>query len=499
MDSGFTMPSADLPKTSRGVPIVWRSFSLKKRILLVVGALACLTIGGGLISIWYSVQTNIFIKTVVDENIVALNAADNLEIALVMQKGYITYFFQDNDPYWLTELESQHHEFLNWLDQAKQITKTTTEREILEKIEAEYEVLNELRNKVIHFYKTGKKQEGADLHQTAREIFFQILGHAEHYRQVHRAIIKGGREEISKRTEYMTTLALAAMPAAMILSILLVLILLRQVLGPIRRLVEVTTSDRADTIQGDDVQILSHEVYDLIEDVETSRSQLIQASKMASVGKLAASVAHSVRNPLTSVKMRLFSLERSLTLTESQLEDLKVISQEIRNIDNILANFLEFSRRPKLKVQLVSPSEVVDMALSLVKPRIESHGITVIHTRQRYLPKIELDPYQLKEAVVNLLVNAMESVGQDGRIEILENSSPESRTVTISIKDNGPGVPEDMREQIFQPFFSTKDEGTGLGLSISMRIVDEHGGQVNIESVMGNGTTFRIVLPLKEV
>ncbi|MBI4764494.1 MAG: histidine kinase, partial [Deltaproteobacteria bacterium] len=214
-----------------------------------------------------------------------------------------------------------------------------------------------------------------------------------------------------------------------------------------------------------------------------------------------AGVAHSIRNPLTSVKIRLFSMGRTPDLSPTQKEDLEVISEEIRHIEAIVRSFLEFSRPPKLTMQKVSPSEVVDMTLRLLKHRLESNGVQVELIREKPLTEIWADPDQLKEVLVNLLVNACEVMVKGGVIRILEkeeSGDSGKRAATITISDNGPGIPESIQENIFQPFFSTKEEGTGLGLSIASRIVEKHGGSIKLHSREGEGTTFLITIPYRE-
>jgi signal transduction histidine kinase len=256
----------------------------------------------------------------------------------------------------------------------------------------------------------------------------------------------------------------------------------------------------------DEVKALSSRVYSLIEDMdlahtelERSHEHLLQSGKWAMVGKLAAGVAHSIRNPLTSVNMRLFSLKRSLAMSSSQQEDFQVISEEIRHIDTIVRNFLEFSRPPKLKVQQISPSAVVDMALVLLRYRLESYGVEVKLIRPQRLPEIWADPDQLKEVLVNLVLNACEVMVNGGVITIREEenlSPPLGPAVVIRVSDNGPGIPESLRDKVFQPFFSSKEEGTGLGLSIATRIIEDHGGRLELESKPNEGATFIIILPL---
>jgi PAS domain S-box-containing protein len=228
---------------------------------------------------------------------------------------------------------------------------------------------------------------------------------------------------------------------------------------------------------------------------------LRETDKLATVGRLAAGVAHSIRNPLTSVKMRLFSMGRSVNLSKNQREDLKVIAEEIRNVNNIVQSFLDFSRPPKLKMQKVSFSDLVDMALKLLEQRFDSYGVEAKVSRSRRLPEIWADPDKLKEALVNLLVNSCEAMGNGGLIVIQEEEiaqEPSGREVIVRIIDNGPGIPESIQDKLFKPFFSTKEEGTGLGLSITARIAEEHGGKLELRSREGTGATFVITLPCRE-
>jgi signal transduction histidine kinase len=188
-------------------------------------------------------------------------------------------------------------------------------------------------------------------------------------------------------------------------------------------------------------------------------------------------------------------------MSQSQQEDFQVISEEIRHIDSIVRNFLEFSRPPKLKMQRISPSDVVDLALQLLKHRLESYGVEVKLVRGLKLPEIWVDPDQLKEVLANLLVNACEMMPGGGTITITEEEkveAPLGQAVAIRVSDSGPGIPPSVQDKVFQPFFSTKEEGTGLGLSIATRIIQDHGGRLELESKKNEGATFIITLPLEE-
>ena len=168
--------------------------------------------------------------------------------------------------------------------------------------------------------------------------------------------------------------------------------------------------------------------------------------------------------------------------------------------ENFLENFLEFSRPPKLVMQRVSPSVIVDNALQLLTHRIKSYGVEVQLVRAQRLPEVMADPEQLKEVLVNIVINACEELTEGGTIVISETISGDGsqRKAVLKISDSGAGIHPSIQEKIFQPFFTTKEEGTGLGLSIAVRIIEEHGGKIALDPSAQGGATFIISLPLKD-
>ena len=487
---------------------MWKYISLRARIFLLVAALILTALVGGLVTIWHTGATDDLFTTLIDKNISSFQAAEGLEIALLSQKGYLTYYFLDGNPEWLQKLKENHQSFLQWLRKAHNSATTPVMTEILNKIDSKYKDYIARREEVINLYKTGNRDQGAKLHWEIRHQFLEIYDLCENYKLVNQGIISQIKNESLAQARFIKTLALIVMPSVVLLGLLLTYILIKQLLEPIRQLSRETGLGPGPG-EKDEVQALSRRVHDLIENVdqaqtklERSQEHLVQSEKMAMVGKLAAGVAHSIRNPLTSVKMRLFSMGRTLELSPTHQEDFEVISEEIRHIDNIVANFLEFSRPPKLMMQKVSPSDVVDMALQLLRHRLESYNVEVQLKRSRALPEVWADPDQLKEVLVNLLTNACEAMKGGGSIVIQEGETflqSIGQVVTIQVSDNGPGIPEAVQDKIFQPFFTTKEEGTGLGLSIATRILGEHGGWLDLDSQEGRGTTFTINLPYRKI
>lgn len=481
---------------------------LRTRIVSLLGALILITLCGGLASVWHTYRMQTVFHNVVNTTLPALRASAELEKVLIMQKGYVTYYFQDGDPYWLKQLRRHEKEFSERLEVARAWAETPKEKALLHAVESKYEALKPERDRVIALYRTGDPQSGARLQKQVRSDFFEVIELCGAFRNAQEQTLQAtGRKNLA-RAKRVGRAALVALIVVMVLGAFLAYTLIRHIPEPIHRLAVHAAGPTGKPDLRSEVQALGDRFEDLMKDVrqtrkklEWSREHLLQAEKWALVGKLAAGVAHSVRNPMTSIKMRLFSLERSLEMNDGQKEDFEVISEEIRQVDSIVNNFLEFSRPPKLQLRAASPSDATDTAVLLLRHRLESNSVSVRIDREERLPEIRMDPDALKEAVVNLLINACDAMVFGGKINLEEKigSSPETGpVVTIGVSDNGPGVPEDIREKIFQPFFSSKPEGNGLGLNIANRIVEEHGGWMELRSNEHGGATFLINLPKEE-
>ncbi len=487
---------------------IWQKMSLRARLYVILFALVFITMAGGVVTVWYTYRMEDLLTSVTEKDIAGFQTAEALEIALVNQKGFVSYYFIEGDAEWLRKLGEFRQIFKERLNDALHMAESEREREALYQIKAEYVRYITLKDRVIAYYQKGQRESGTALHRQVRDIFFTVLEFCENYKDIYEERILQVKSDSKIHAARLRIIAATAVGTGFLLAVLLAFVLGSQILGPVRRLTAEVGREEDTTAAGDEVKALSHGVRGLIQNVDQtqtelqkSRESLLQAEKMALVGKLAAGMAHSIRNPFTSVKMRLFSLNRSLKLSDTQKEDFDVISEEIRHVDTIVQNFLEFSRPPKLKILPVSPSTVVDQAVELLKHRLKSYEVEVTIERERNLPEIDADPEQLKEVLVNLIVNACEAMEKGGTIVIREQESTApsiDRLAVIRVSDSGPGIPESIRDKVLQPFFTTKEEGTGLGLSIAARIIAEHKGRMDVESNQGGGATFTISLPLKE-
>lgn len=491
---------------------LWENFSfhlsLKTRVYLVNAVLLCITLLGAVLMVWYTYKIEDVFKNIINKNVVIFESAEALGTALVNQKGYVSYYFQDGNPEWLVQLARYRSLFEAKLETVKSLIDESWEKEAIKKIEMDYRIYIMARDEVIALYRSGNREKGFALHQNVRGSFFEILELCEKFKDLHKERIETAIEKSAREANRLRYMALLAIVSVTLLSLLVNFIFARHIMGPIRKLISQVDNEDGITKSMDEVDALKKGVLGLIVDAEVtqlklkqSRESLVQSEKMALIGKLAAGTAHSIRNPLTSVKMRLFSLNRSSTLTEAQKDDLRVISGEILQINKIVENFLEFSRPPKLLMKRMSPSVVVDSSVYLLDQRLKSYHVSYEIFREGLLPETMIDPEQLKEVIVNIIINACEAMKKGGSIIIREEVTalePLKRADVIRISDDGEGIPEGIRDKIFDPFFTTKEEGTGLGLNIAFNIIHEHGGWLEVTSKEGIGTSFIITLPIKE-
>jgi signal transduction histidine kinase len=226
-----------------------------------------------------------------------------------------------------------------------------------------------------------------------------------------------------------------------------------------------------------------------------SRTIIERQEKLASLGMLAAGVAHEIRNPLTAIKARLFTQQRQLKAGSPELEAAQFIGQEIVRLERIVKDFLEFARPSEPKFMEVEAGQPLREAQVLLGPQLQKRQIE-LRIEDTVPIRVRVDPEQIKQVLINLIQNAADSIHENGFIVMRAKRSPDGKpSVILEVSDTGPGIPPDVEKRLFDPFFTTKENGTGLGLSIAARIVEKHGGALQYQTRPNRGTTFGIVLP----
>jgi signal transduction histidine kinase/putative methionine-R-sulfoxide reductase with GAF domain len=234
-------------------------------------------------------------------------------------------------------------------------------------------------------------------------------------------------------------------------------------------------------------------------ELNEAQTRIIQSEKMAVVGTFASGLAHEVRNPLNSIALQLSILERRVApLPAGVAGEIKelvgVIREEVKRLDNLVGDFLQFSRSNRVQYRPASLDALADEVARLLRPEARAAGVTL--RRQRIgdaIPDLRVDPEKMKQVTINLVQNAIEAMPGGGVVTV-ESGLVEERALMV-VRDSGPGLPEGL--DVFQLFVTTKARGTGLGLSIAQQIVLEHGGEIAAVSEPGKGATFTVSLPVE--
>jgi len=226
--------------------------------------------------------------------------------------------------------------------------------------------------------------------------------------------------------------------------------------------------------------------------------QLRQADKLASIGQLAAGVAHEINNPLSIIMGYTRLLMKDCPLEGQIKEDIGVIHKNAQLCKKIVEDLLNFSRQTKTQHVLTDINETIESVVSIMEGKFTGRGITIIRSYDSSAPQISIDIDKMKQVCMNLLMNADQAMDKGGQINISTHYDNVMHGILIVISDTGHGIPRKIQNRIFEPFFTTKEpgDGTGLGLAVSYGIIKEHNGEIFFESEEGKGTTFRIWLPV---
>jgi signal transduction histidine kinase len=225
-----------------------------------------------------------------------------------------------------------------------------------------------------------------------------------------------------------------------------------------------------------------------------ARERLRQSEKLAALGKLSAGLAHELRNPLNTMSMLIYAMARELPADGPFGADLQIVQGELRRMTLLIEQFLEFARPRPPHFQRERLEEIMEETLLLLGPEARTRGIMIYKEWDKNLPRVWVDGTQIKQVLLNLLLNALQAMPNGGKLTVRLHESGGS--LLTAITDEGEGIGPEVRANLFQPFFTTKQGGTGLGLSISQRIIEGHNGRLRLFSRPGAGTTAIVRLPL---
>jgi signal transduction histidine kinase len=288
--------------------------------------------------------------------------------------------------------------------------------------------------------------------------------------------------------------------------------LARRIVRPLRKLLDGTVrisrgefTHRIETRTSDEIGDLAVSFNDMTEkllasrrETEEAQRRLVQSEKLAQIGRLAASIAHEIRNPLTSVKLNIQKLQEDGAFNEIEREHLGLSQEGIAQIEKFIKEMLNFTRATELQPARFAVEQIVDESLKMMRAVCPDKVVAVEKRVDKNLPEIVVDGDRLRQVLLNLLRNAAEAVGPEGRIvlsaDLIEDKS--GCRLRLRVSDNGPGIPEKDWENVFEPFFTTKSWGIGLGLANARKLIELHRGTIRVVRKRDPGTTFEVLIPI---
>jgi signal transduction histidine kinase len=432
--------------------------SFSHRIIVGFCVMAVLSVLVGYMAFVTTKNVQRVSRAIMKENVSSLKAAEELELALLNQKGLVASLFLDGDQVWLKTLEERKKDFEEWFAKASDVALTPVENGILREIHILYKTYDNQRNKAIKLYQSGSLQEARNiLLNDMKKSTDALYQKCEDLILANESLIAAAEASSQKRVAGMTVIIWITVISTLCLGTIMGFLLAKKI-----------------------------------------NEQLVRSAKMATLGQLSANIAHEIRNPLTSIKMRLYTLEEQLKHNPLAQEDLGIINEEIGRMEKTVKNFLDFARLPEPNFQKNDIHAILERTINLLLPKANSQNIAISKIFDVRNPQVNADREQLQQLFLNVMLNAIEAMPQGGALEVATQTCQDRKlneALEVKIKDNGVGIPLELGHKLFEPFFSTKTEGTGLGLFIVSKIIKVHRGTINLESRPEKGTLVTMRFP----
>jgi signal transduction histidine kinase len=397
--------------------------------------------------------------------------ADHLQQTIWELNNLVLRYGVYHDTNAWNRFQTRSKELDKWIDDERPILSTETERQVLDLIDARYDEYMAAAHDIETKIRSGPPTatplvEFADFEKQSQ----RILNFGSHLAKAHLDSMGSFLADSQKSLTYLRVVLLISLALLLLSGGGLAVMVYRGLIAPLRlKLVE-------------------------------SQALMERQEKLASLGLLAAGVAHEIRNPLTAIKAWLFLQQKHLLPGSPEHTDTQVIANEVTRLENIVKDVLLLARPSEPRLTTVPADGPLRQVQALLQPQLEKANIRLAVQDSVSAP-IKIDRQQIQQVLINLIQNAADSIGHDGEVTLrarLDNkrlADHVTDVVILEVADTGKGIPPEVEKRLFDPFFTTKDAGTGLGLSIAARIVEKHGGALQYQTQPDHGTTFGIVLP----
>ena len=365
--------------------------------------------------------------------------------------------------------------------------------------------------------KSVKLQESREIMAKSggKPVIMDISFRGEPYKVIHHPLeiydrmytLMRGMSEIATAKRQVTWTMILVAVSGILLVALVGHFIAKNITAPVKHLVGITQKVAGGNLElegkittRDEIGELTDAFNQMTQRLRQSQQELVEAERLATAGQMAAAFAHDIRNPLSSIKMMVQLLRKRVQPGEENQKYIRSIIEEIDRLNVIIKGMMDFARPMELNLQTGNVNSVLLEVLNFMEAKLIHHKITLVKQLSKDVPSIMLDADKLKQVFMNVILNAVQSMPNGGELTITSkvlHTSPERKDskILIEISDTGIGISQENLSRLFEPFFTTKSEGTGLGLTNARRILQQHGGDIEVQSKVGEGTTVTVALP----
>ena len=492
-------------------------FHISYQIIVWSLVLIALIMAGGFLTISYIYRIQDDNSRIIEENNQNVRAAKELEITLHGIRAISLNYIIDRDSSWVEKLREKEAEFDTALEKAKESANSPLENMLIQQITALFSNYEQNLNTALSLEKQGNLlKANALLVHGSRDLINTIENKCQELILTNLSEQSDYEDKIRLNNDFIRIAMFSLGFGGLVLGLILGWLVARIILSPIYKLVlkvrDAAGSELVEHVKmspGKELEEIDLHINRMItrinkahEDLRKNRELLEKTSKLAAIGRIAPAIAHEIRNPLAAIKMLIYSMKKEKEMTEDHQHDLKVIIGEIDRMENFLQSFLKYARPAKPQLRETDIVSLLKEMVYLISPRLKDQGIALEEEYEAESIKVSADPDQVKQVLMNLLLNAAEAMANGGRLSVTarlgggKGPAASKRWLQIRISDTGPGIPPEVMESLFDPFVKGKPTGIGLGLSISQRIVELHHGWIQAVNNPEKGATFTIHLPV---
>lgn len=473
---------------------IFKNIQIRQKLLIIFQFMSIPTIGIFIASLIMINNLQEAQNRILIENVSSIIAAYNVENSILSLKGLKANYFLDGRRKWLNEFDNNKENFNYWYNRAFNSANTEEEKNILSAMAADFAVYQQYHNRIIDLVRQKRNREAVKLLLNDSNTYYaSIYAGCEKLIKKNEELISEAKGSMASYLNTIRILGVITIGCFIFLGITLVLLITRSIVGPIRE-IEMASSEYAVVPENrGEIEKIKERFDMMMETINSNQKQIVQSERKAAIGELAAGISHELNNPIGIILGFSEILLKRKVAGRGSNEMIRDIHNEALRCKNLLGELLDFARIGEPLHETINVKDLINKTIQLFTGQEKYSGIDFRISYPRQGVRIPADRMQIKQVLMNILLNACDAICGKGTVTVTLSATSEQ--IEIRIGDSGPGISGEIRDRIFNPFFTTKPKGIGLGLAICSDLVRKHNGAIDLSRSPEGGAEFIITLP----